>query len=260
MIASITAPLAMGQNSDYYTLRHAEGFGSAGVAVTKWNRPGFDGVKIPRAFWRERIMRLIIGVRAPDSATYEEKRRDFQEAFDLPHKGLTWLKFVTQGGLKLQTRVQLNAAIQAPLLAGHVTIGEFRIELVAEDPIFYSQTETEEDITFAAGSGTITNGGNAPIYPSLRVHGNVLNPSIKNSGLNRILSLITTIGAGSYYDVDMLNETVENESGVSKYSEINSDDFFWLAKGDNSIVLGGTPGGSGHKKVTFTFRNGYLGI
>jgi len=251
----------MGLNSEFYSIKHAEGFASAGVEVVKWNRPGFHGIKTPRAFWRARIMRLIIGVKAPTSAIYEQKRRDLQEAFDFPRNGLTWLKFVTVGGLELQTKVQLNSQIQAPLLAGHVTIGDFRIELVAEDPIFYSQTETETDITFASGSGTVTNSGNSPVYPAVRVHGNVLDPSILNSGLARTVSLSgVTIGAGSYYDFDMLNETVEDEVGVNKYSYVDSDDFSWLAKGANSIVLGGTPGGSGFKKVTFTHRDGYLGI
>lgn len=261
MIANITAPLAIGQSSEYYTLKQADGFGSGGVEVVKWNRPGFHGIKTPRAFWRERIMRLIIGVRASTSATYEQKRRDLQEAFDFPRNGLTWFKFTTQGGLDLQTRVQLNAPIQAPLVAGEVTIGEFRIELIAEDPIFYSQTEQEEDITFVAGSGTITNDGNAPVFPTIRVHGNVQNPSIQNSGLAKTVSLSgVTIAAGSYYDIDMLEETVEDENGVNRYSYIDSDDFFWLAKGANSIVLAGTAGGSGDRKVTFTFRAGYLGI
>ena len=54
MIANITSPLAIGQASDYYTLKEAEGFGSASVEVVKWDRPGFHGIKTPRAFWRER--------------------------------------------------------------------------------------------------------------------------------------------------------------------------------------------------------------
>ena len=261
MISNITAPLSIGQASSYYTLKHAEGFASGGIEVVRWNRPGFHGAKTPRAFWRERIMRLIIGVRASTSATYEQKRRDLQEAFDFPRNGLTWLKFTTQGGLALQTRVQLNAPIQAPLMAGEVTIGDFRIELIAEDPVFYSQTEQEVDITFAAGSGTLTNSGNAPVFPTARIHGNVLNPSILNSGFGYTVSFSgVTIAAGSYYDIDMLEETVEDESGVNRYSYVNSDDFFWLTKGANAIVLSGTAGGSGLRKVTFTYRDGYLGV
>jgi len=261
MIYEITAPIALGGTSEYYVIKSADGFGSAGVENVKWNRPGFDGIKVPKAFWRERIIRLVIGVKAPDSATYEEKRRDLQAAFDFPRNGLTWLKFKTVGGLELQTQVQLNAGIQAPLQAGHLTIGDFRIELVAEDPVFYSQDLTETDITFVAGEGTITNNGNAPVYPEVRIHGNVEDPSITNSNMDKTVSLSeVTIGAGHYYDLDMLNETVKDETGTNRYSYVDSDDFFWLATGSNTITLAGTPGGSGHRKVTFSFRDGYIGI
>jgi hypothetical protein len=261
MIANITSPLNIGQSSNYYTLKEAEGFGSGGVEVVKWNRPGFHGAKTPRAFWRERIMRLVIGVRSSTSSDYEARRRALEEAFDFPRNGLTWLKFTTQGGLALQTQVQLNAEIQAPLRGGEVTIGDFRIELIAEDPIFYSQTQTTTDITFASGSGTVTNSGNAPVFPTVRVHGNIQDPSILNSVLGRTVSLSgITISAGHYYDINMIEETIKDETGNNKYNYIDSDDFFWLSKGDNTITLGGTAGGSGSRKVTFSYRNGYLGI
>ena len=260
MISNITAPLTIGQSSNYYTLKSAEGFGSGDVEVVKWDRPGFHGVKTPRAFWRERIIRLVIGVRSTTSADYETRRRALQEAFDFPRNGLTLLKFTTQGGLSLQCRVQLNAQIQAPLRTGEVTIGDFRIELIAEDPIFYSQSLTETDITFVAGTGTVTNSGNSPVFPEVKVHGNVTDPSILNSGLGRTVSLSgITIAAGHYYEIDMLDETIEDETGSNKYSYVNSDDFFWLAKGSNTITLGGTAGGSGDRKVTFSFRDGYIG-
>ena len=261
MIANITAPLTIGQASSYYTLKEAEGFGSGEVEVVKWDRPGFHGIKTPRAFWRERIMRLIIGCRSSTSADYETRRRALQAAFDLPRDGLTWLKFITQGGLELQTQVQLNAQIQAPLNRGEVTIGNFRIELIAEDPTFYSQTETAQDITFASGSGVVNNGGNAPVYPTIRIHGSVTDPVITNSTLSRTVSFTgLTIPAGEYLDIDMLNETVIDQSSVNKYEYINSDDFWWLAEGNNTITISGTVGGSGYRKITVTYRNGYIGI
>jgi len=261
MIYEITSPIALGGTSAYYVIKSAEGFGSAGVEPVKWDRPGFHGIKVPRVMWRERIIRMVIGVVASDSATYEEKRRDLEAAFDFPRNGLSWLKFKTVGGLELQTQVQLNAQIQAPFQAGHITAGDFRIELIAEDPIFYSQAEHETDITFAVGSGALINSGNAPVYPTVRVHGNVLDPSIMNSLTGREISLSgVTIASGHYYDIDMLNETVEDETGTNRYNYVDNDDFFWLSPGSNTITLGGTPGGSGYQKVTFTYRDGYIGI
>ncbi len=261
MIANITTPIALGQATANYVIRDASGFGSGGVEVTKWNRPGFHGVKTPRSFWRERIMRLVIGVRAATSATYETKRRNLQAAFDLPRDGLTTFKFVTQGGLELQCDVQLNAQIQSPLRAGEVTIGEFRIELIAEDPLFYAQAQSEDDITFVAGSDTINPGGNAPVYPVIRIYGNVEDAVITNTTLGRTVSFSgLTIGAGEWVDIDMFNETVVDQNGDSVFEYIDSDDFWWLAEGDNTITISGTVGGSGDRKITLTYRAGYIGI
>ena len=261
MISNITAPISIGLGSSYYSIKEADGFGSGGVEVVKFDRPGFHGIKTPRAFWRERVIRLIIGIRGSTSAEYEQKRRDLIEAFDFPRNGLTWLKFTTTGGLALQTQVQLNSEIQTTFKQGEVTIGEARIELVAEDPILYSQTLKTQDILFSAGSGVVANSGTAPVFPEVRIHGNVLNPSVMNSTLGRQVSLTgVTIAAGNYYDLDMLEETVEDPTGSNKYNYVSSDDFFWLNKGNNTISLGGTPGGSGYRKVTLTYRDGYLGI
>ena len=261
MIANITLPIAIGQSSEYYTLREASGFGSAGVEVSRWNRPGFHGIKTPRAFWRERIMRLIVGIRAADSATYESKRRDLMAAFDLPRDGLTLLKFVTQGGLSLQCYVQLNAQIQAPFRAGEVTIGDARIELIAEDPLLYSQSLTTQDITFVAGSGNVNLGGKAPVYPTIRIHGNVTDPVITNTTLGKTVDFSgLTVPAGEYVDIDMLNETVSNQSGVSVYEYVDADDFWWLQEGNNAVTISATVGGSGYRKITVSHRVAYLGI
>ena len=265
MIANITAPLAIGQASDYYTLRAASGFGSASVALVKWDRPGFHGVKIPKSFWRERIMRLTVGVKAADSATYETKRRDLQAALDTPRAGNTLFKFTTQGGLLVQSYAHLNTAIQAPFYPGEVTIGEFRIELVAEDPLFYSQTLTETDVTiklpFGTGSGVVANAGNAAVYPVIRILGAVTDPIITNTTTGKTVSLTgITIAAGEYIDIDMFNETVVDQAGASKYSYLLDDTFFTLEAGNNTITISGTAGGSGDRKITASFRSGYIGI
>ena len=261
MIANITLPIAIGQASDYYTLKSAEGFGSGEVEVVKWDRPGFHGIKTPRAFWRERIMRMVVGVRSSTSADYETRRRALEAAFDTPRDGLTYLKFTTQGGLAVQTQVHLNAQIQAPLNQGEVTIGDFRIELIAEDPLFYSQTLNVPEILFSAGSGVINNTGNSSVYPTIRVYGSVTDPVITNTTLAKTVSFTgLTIAAGHYIDIDMLNETVLYDGITNYYSYLLLDNFWWLAEGNNTITISGTLGGSGDRKIITTYRSGYIGI
>jgi len=262
MIANITAPLAIGQASSNYTLKWADGFASADVDLTKWSRPGFHGIKTPKQFWRERVMRIIVGTRADTSANYETYRRALMAAFNTPHNGATDLKFTTQGGLALQSSFLLNAPIQAPFNAGEVTIGDARIEMIAEDPVLYGQTLNTQDITFAAGSGVIANAGNCPCYPTLiRVHGAITDAVLTQTTLTRTVSFTgLTIASGHFVDIDMLNETVLLDGLTNYYSYIDSDDFWWLEDGDNTITISGTIGGSGNRKVAVSWRNGYTGI
>ena len=117
------------------------------------------------------------------------------------------------------------------------------------------------EITFAAGSGVVSNAGNAAVYPVIRVHGAVTDPVITNTTLGRTVSFTgLTIGAGHYIDIDMLNETITDDLGVNDYSYILLDDFWWLAEGNNTITISGTVGGSGDRKIVVTYRSGYIGI
>jgi len=61
-------------------------------------------------------------------------------------------------------------------------------------------------------------------------------------------------------NIDMENETVIKNDLTNLYSYINSDDFWWLGKGNNTINISATLGGLGDKKITISYRIGYLGI
>ena len=255
--------VTIGQSSEYYSLREARGFGSGEVDFVRFERPGFHGSKVPRAFWRARVMRLLIGVKADSISTYAEKRRDLLEAFDLPRDGLTTMTFTTTDSLDLQCDVQLAGPIDAPLLPGEVTIGEMWVSLIAPDPLFKSQTLTETDITFAAGTGVINNTGGAPIFPSVKAYGDISGAiTLENDTVEgRVLSFTgLSLSSAEYVNIDMENETVLKNDLTNLYSYINSDDFWWLDKGNNTINISATEGGSGNKKITISYRIGYLGI
>lgn len=254
--------VTIGQSSSYYTLKEARGFGSGEVDTVRFERPGFHGSKVPRAYWRARTMRFLIGVKADSISTYAEKRRDLLEAFDLPRDGLTTMTFTTTDNLDLQCDVQLAGPIEAPLMPGEVTIGEVWVSLIAPNPLFQSQTLSEEDITFADGTGVINNTGNAPVFPEVTVYGDVSGDiEIENNTLGRTVSTTgLSLGSAEYMNIDMENETIVKNDAANLYEYINDDDFWWLTKGNNTINISATTGGSGDKKITVSYRVSYLGI
>jgi len=254
--------LSMGLSNANYTIKEAQGFGTADVEIVRYERPGFHGSKVPRAYFRARTMRLRVGIKSTSASDYASKRRALLKAFDLPRDGLSLMTFTTSESLTLQCYVQLAGGVEAPLLAGQVTMGEVWIPLIAPDPLFYSQTLTETDITFAAGTGTINNTGDASVFPDVRAHGNISDAIvIENNTLGRTLSFDgLSLDDSEYIDIDMEDETVTKNDTSNQYSYIDSDDFWWLAEGNNVINLSATLGGGGDKKITVSYRLGYLGI
>jgi len=263
MISSLTINgLTMGTASANYTIKEAQGFGTAEVEVVRHERPGFHGSVVPRAYFRARVMRLRVGVKSTTISDYASKRRALLKALDLPRGGLTTMTFTTTDNLQLQCDVQLAGSVEAPLLGGEVTMGEMWIPLIAPNPLFLSQTETWKDIMFSMGTGIVNNTGDALIFPKLEMYGAVSGTIIlKNQTTGRTLSFSgLSLGSSEYATIDMENETVNKNDSSNLYSYVDSDDFWWLNKGSNTINISATIGGSGYRKVTIKYRAGYLGV
>lgn len=263
MISSLTINgLTMGTTSAYYTIKEAQGFGTSEVDVVRHERPGFHGSIVPRAYFRARVMRLRVGVKSTTISDYATKRRALLKALDLPRDGLTTMTFTTTDNLQLQCDVQLAGSVDAPLLGGEVTMGEMWIPLIAPNPLFLSQTETSQDITFATGTGIVNNTGDTLIFPEIEMYGDISGAiSLENNTTGRTLSFSgLSLGSSEYAVIDMENETVLKNDASNLYEYVDSDDFWWLDEGKNTINISATTGGSGDMKITVKYRAGYLGI
>jgi hypothetical protein len=162
-------------------------------------------------------------------------------------------------GLQLQRMVRLASAVDPPIEGG-AAILNYSAQFYAEDPRAYSQTL--QTITGAAlatlgggmtmpfrmpftftssGGGTVsfTNAGNRPTPPILRVYGMCVNPQIVNLGTGARISLVGTIAAGDYMELDVARRTVKLNGTVARsnfYDAVNST-WFELPAGTTNLQL-----------------------
>lgn len=162
-------------------------------------------------------------------------------------------------GLQLQRMVRLAGGVDPPIEGG-ASILNYQASFYAEDPRAYSQTLTTVTgavlsslggglvmpfrfpFTFtSSGGGTVafTNAGNRPTPPILRVYGMCVNPQIVNLATGARISLIGTIAAGDYMELDVYRRTVKLNGTVARsnfYDGINST-WFELPSGVSNLQL-----------------------
>ncbi len=95
-------------------------------------------------------------------------------------------------------------------------------------------------LVYAAGGtgGTllVTNLGNFPSRPVLRVNGPSTTPRIENITAGRFLAANVAVAAGEYLEFDLDAHTVMLNGTASRYGSLVSGSSWWeLAPGDNSI-------------------------
>lgn len=163
---------------------------------------------------------------------------------------------------------ELYAEMTAPLV----------VELVATDPLLYSDTATTVSlgvqaasggvtfpvtfpITFVTGGGssgvvTVVNIGNAPSPPTFRINGPVTNPTIRNETLDRALELELDIVAGDYVDIDVAARSVLLNGTANRYSSLTSPQWWELAPGANAVRYSADVSAS--SVLDMTYRHAWL--
>ncbi len=274
MIDTMTVQsLAMG-NGTNYTIIGASGFESPPVEVAWHPFAGRHGATVHRSLYRARRSRIEFVMRAATAAAYATLRENFIKAWDLPRNGNTLVYFTTADGKQLQMTANLADVIDGGFQPGRMTSGGMRIELIVGDPSIYSQTLNEQTLapptpggvtiptvvpfalSLTGGSVNISNGGNGPSYPALRITGPATTPTVRNSTLGIQFQITTNIASGHYVNVDPLEQTVLYD-GATNYLQYFSGDFWWLKPGTNQINFN-TDDLTAALRIQW--RNAYLGI
>lgn len=146
---------------------------------------------------------------------------------------------------------------------GTITIVEINIEFICSDPFRYYKDETtdsETGITSSPHAYTVTNGGDAEIFPVITFTGGVSTDLTKIKVANaedggKYFEVTTAIGNGNVVEIDCQEGTCEKDS--SDIMSSFSGAFIKLASGTNNITLTLT-GTVGTVSNVMVFRKKYL--
>lgn len=111
----------------------------------------------------------------------------------------------------------------------------------------------------ATGAITVTNSGDYPSRPVLRIAGPVTGPVVENITTGQKLRLTgISLGAADYLDVDMDARTVVLNGSASRRGTIASESEWWsLAPGDNLVRFGAAAYNAG-ALLTVTYRDAWV--
>lgn len=158
---------------------------------------------------------------------------------------LKWTEGAT--GNALQRLVKLDGDLDPPLQEGQAIL-TYQAQFFAEDPRAYSQTQTQVSSsalstsigglifadpfpwTFnpgAAGSVAVTQAGNRPTPQIFRIHGAVTNPQIIRNSTGLRISLIGSIAAGDYLEVDVQKRTIKLNGTSNLLNFLDSPNTSW---------------------------------
>lgn len=251
-----------GSERNYFT--EVAGMDSAVIRREVGDLSQRDGGLVPPGY-RSAIYPAFAGVILASDFTNRRVQADNMRAYlaSLARADgtLTW---TPSGTTARQRTVRLH---DGPEIVQGDAIDRFQFTLVAADPLAYSITQqTSSDITVNGAAVNMTNAGNAATWPTLRLHGLVTNPIIKNNTTGKTLELDYGAGVvvadGTYIEIDTFAETVTLVGGaggskIGAFDPVTSE-FWQLATGVNAIEVDGTSPGANAKGVVL-WRDGWWG-
>jgi hypothetical protein len=218
-------------DANYVGMARWTGLDDAEVVEVADQRTAADG-GVHGDFWRGR--RPIVGniEVVPTSATDRNTKYDRLMKATNALRGDSVLKWTPDGSAEQFVRVRKNGPVRRAEEPGWLT--KFQVPLVSADPFKYSTTLN------TGTTSPVTNAGNAPVFPVIRIDGPSAVPRITltNTTTNERLHLEYEIPLGSFLEVDFAARTVLLNGVTNLYSAIQGAPEWWaLQPGSNSIAV-----------------------
>lgn len=270
------------------------GLGRPPVRDSDQDQPSMDGQFAGPDYWAGRQVQFDAAVKAPgDPAACHDMVAQLQAATDatavrlVGGQGLTFrMKRPGRPVKQMTVRARKLDPEYARVIHGYVPLD---IELLAHDPTFYADTESTTEIPlgwltgggFAAPvvapifvqdgtvaaerPGWVTNAGDAPAWPVIRVTGPCSNVTITHIATGRALALPTlTLAAGQWAEIDTRPgyRTVTRENGGNASTHLSAAsrvDLFSLPPGQSEMRWTAFDN-TNTARLRLTWRDAYIAL
>lgn len=258
-----------------YSVQRVSGFSLPDKDHLIARGPQQHGATYVDTFFQPRRCSLAIMIAGCDAEEFQAKHRELVRAMNPLDDGV--LRIIAED----QTRYTLTCRpVTAITLRRHnARIGEALVQLVADDPFFYTPAE-ETDYLSALSAGltipftipaiissptnqatfTVSNDGDLPVYPTIYIRKIFSNPSFINDTTGETLTVSDTPAGPATLTVDMGQRTaiVSTFGGTINVLGSVSGTFWDLARGDNHIRVTSEAANIFYGRLTFSAR--YLAV
>lgn len=250
--------------AEYLRFTSVEGMDLAVLPRELQGLGGRDGVApLPNVF-REALFPAFAGDVVATSLTARRQKHDeLRSRIASITNADGTLKWTPSGASMRQRTVR---TYEGPFIRQGEKLDPFQFTLIAADPLAYSTVEqTSADITANGPAVNVTNGGDAPTWPKIRIYGASTNPIVKNNTTGKRIELDygggLVIADGTYVEIDTRrSQVVLVSTGASQIGAFDPlvSEFFQLQVGVNAIEFDVTSPGV-NSKVVVLHRDAYWG-
>jgi hypothetical protein len=278
---TITSPqgydVTFNQVGSPFYLEEITGFDSPNVRQSVEDIPEYDGAVFGNFYYGSRPVtfrgRIISGSATSRNLAVVQLQRALRALRD---DATIWAYPTGLPPMRMAARVQ-----NLRITGGYVK--EFQIGMIAADPRIYSQEQHSDSssatagavfgapwpltwpVVWGGGSGAsaivnVENVGNIGTPPTLRVHGIIDNPEIRNETTGQSIFIDNvSLAAGEYIDIDVATRTAVSSVSGNIYSRVRFPGTTWwlLEPGANDIQLRGASTGAG-VQVTVYWRDAWV--
>lgn len=258
------------------------GFGKGDIRSAPIVNSGANGGMIPDQFIDMRRIPLDLVVHSPDLHLVESLALQVNQVLEI--NKVIEVRLITPTGKQYGLKARVLMA--EPEIGDIVSLIDYRVELLAEDPIIYDYTDgsgvhinlqkaipggvpwevdgidwNSEGFDWEDGQGDaeVHNLGTAAVAPVIKISGATTNPIFTNKTTNQVISLNITTTVGDEIIIDCSGDGTVTLNGQNIYNNLISDDFWNVIPGLN-IISYTSNSESDTATIDFGWLNGHMGI